>query len=195
MECLFGFVGKDFVVTVSDNSAARSITVMKTDEVKSRELNKHTLMLYSGEPGDTVQFAEFIQCNVQLYGIRNGVELSPVSAARYTRRELANSLRSKHPYQVNLLIGGCNEKEGPSLHWIDYLGAYTSVPFASHGYGAFYLMSLFDRFHRPDINTEEAKVLVQKCIEELKRRFIVNLPNFSIKIIDREGIRDLDVVY
>ncbi|KAK9762217.1 Proteasome subunit beta type-4 [Basidiobolus ranarum] len=104
MECLFGFIGKDFVVTVSDNSTARSITVMKTDEVKSRELNNHILLLYSGEPGDRAQFAELSQCNIQLYGIRNGFELSPVSAARYTRRGLANSLRNKVNFQLTLCL-------------------------------------------------------------------------------------------
>lgn len=68
---------------------------MKHGEDKSRELNKHTLMLYTGEPGDTVQFAEYIQRNIQLYGIRNGIPLSTKATANFTRRELASSLRSR----------------------------------------------------------------------------------------------------
>lgn len=68
---------------------------MKHGEDKSRELNKNTLMLYTGEAGDTVQFAEYIQRNIQLYGIRNGVPLSVHATANYTRGQLATSLRSR----------------------------------------------------------------------------------------------------
>lgn len=50
-------------------------------------------MLVSGEAGDTIQFSEFIEQNVQLYKIRQGHELSPHAAANYTRKNLADMLR------------------------------------------------------------------------------------------------------
>jgi len=99
MECLFGITGKDFALMAGDTVAARSIVVMKATEDKSRALTPHTVLFYTGEPGDTVTFAEFIQRNIRLYGIRNGIELSPKAAANYTRRELADSLRSKVQYR------------------------------------------------------------------------------------------------
>jgi 20S proteasome subunit beta 4 len=36
---------------------------------------------------------------------------------------LAEALR-KNPYQVNLLLGGYDEKKGPSLYYMDYMGAF-----------------------------------------------------------------------
>ncbi|CAG8634488.1 3580_t:CDS:2, partial [Cetraspora pellucida] len=176
MEFLIGITGKDFVLTAADTSAARSITVMKSTEDKSRDLNKHNIMLYSGESGDTVTFAEYIQRNVRLYGIRNGIELTPKAAATFTRKELATSLRSR-----------------PHLYWIDYLGSSTEVPFAAHGYGAYYCMSILDRYHHPDITLDEAKVLVKKCIDELKSRFVINLLDFKIKVTDQDGIREITI--
>ncbi|CAG8478174.1 12028_t:CDS:2 [Acaulospora morrowiae] len=194
MECLIGFVGNGFVLTATDTSAARSITVMKSNEDKSRDLNKHIMLLYCGEPGDTVHFAEYIQRNVKLYGIVNGIELTPKAAATFTRRQLANSLRSRKPYAVNLLIAGHDTtKSTPHLYWIDYLGTSVEVPFSAHGYGAYYCLSLLDRYHRPDINLEEAKVLIRKCIDELKTRFIINLSDFKIKITDKDGIREITI--
>lgn len=95
MECLFGITGKDFTLLAADTTSARSIVVMKGNENKSRILNEHTVMLFTGEPGDTVNFAEYIQRNIQLYKIRNGMDLSPKAAANFTRRELADSLRSR----------------------------------------------------------------------------------------------------
>lgn len=52
-------------------------------------------MSVTGEPGDTVQFAEYIAKNIQLYKMRNGYDLSPKAAATYTRRNLAEYLRSR----------------------------------------------------------------------------------------------------
>lgn len=95
MECLFGITGNGFTLLSADTVSARSIVVMKGTEDKSRQLNAHTVLLYSGEPGDTVNFAEYIQRNIKLYGIRNGIELSPKATATFTRRELADSLRSR----------------------------------------------------------------------------------------------------
>lgn len=39
------------------------------------KLSEKILMLCVGEAGDTVQFAEYIQKNVQLYKMRNGKHL------------------------------------------------------------------------------------------------------------------------
>lgn len=43
------------------------------DDDKFYQLSDHLLMLVSGEPGDTIQFAEFIAKNIQLYKMRNGM--------------------------------------------------------------------------------------------------------------------------
>jgi len=55
METLYGIVGADFVLTASDTAAARSILLYKNNEDKSRALSDRSLLLYSGESGDTVQ--------------------------------------------------------------------------------------------------------------------------------------------
>ena len=52
-------------------------------------------MAVTGESGDTTIFAEYIARCFQLYKMRNGYELSPPAAASFTRRQLADALRSK----------------------------------------------------------------------------------------------------
>jgi len=66
----------------------------QTDD-KSRILNRHNLLTFAGEPGDTIQFAEYVQANVQLYGMRNDTELDSDAVASFTRRELADNLRTR----------------------------------------------------------------------------------------------------
>lgn len=70
MECAFGITGKGFAIIASDSNAARSIVKMKSDEDKQKVLSEHLVLTYSGEPGDTLQFSEYIERNLRLYSIR-----------------------------------------------------------------------------------------------------------------------------
>jgi hypothetical protein len=89
----------------------------------------------------SVQFAEFIQANIQLYSMRNGMELSPAATANFVRGELATALRSRRPYTVNLLLGGYDKIEDkPTLYWIDYLASLAPLPYAAHGYAQYVLL-------------------------------------------------------
>lgn len=56
-------------------------------------IDDHKLMCLAGEPGDRVQFSEFIIANVKLYALRNDRKLSTHAVAHFTRRELATALR------------------------------------------------------------------------------------------------------
>nr|CAG5866122.1 unnamed protein product [Menidia menidia] len=223
MEYLIGIQGPDFVLVAADNVAASSIIQMKHDYDKMFKLSEKILLLCVGEAGDTVQFAEYIQKNVQLYKMRNGYELSPAAAANFTRKNLADYLRSRTPYHVNLLLAGYDEADGPGLFYMDYLSALAKAPFAAHGYGAFLTLSILDRYYKPGLlarhlTREEAVDLLKKCIEEvgvgssvgrflcgffpgsncfsdllqLNRRFILNLHSFNVRIIDKEGIHDME---
>ena len=90
------------------------------------------------DAGNKVQFAEYIQANIQLYSMRNDTDLGPSAVANFVRGELAKSLRSRKPYTVNLLLGGLDPiTEKPSLYWLDYLAALAPVPYAAHGYAQY----------------------------------------------------------
>lgn len=165
MDVSFAITGKGYVILAADTTAAHSIIKVKLDEDKIKELSPHLCMAYSGEPGmrispafpsfvlmltlltgDTVQFAEYIERNIRLYQIRNLYPLRPSSAASWIRRSLADSLRSRKPYSVNLLLGGYDTNtHTPHLYWMDYLGTLSEVPFAAHGYGSYFALSLLDR--------------------------------------------------
>ena len=53
----------------------------------------HSSVRMAGEPGDRVQFSEFIIANVRLYALRNDFPLSTPAVANFTRCELAEALR------------------------------------------------------------------------------------------------------
>ena len=156
--------------------------------------------------------AEFIQRNITLYQIRNTYPLRPSAAAAWIRRSLADSLRSRNPYSVNLLVAGYDPSvHEPSLYWIDYLGTLTQVPFAAHGYGAYFVLSLLDklvvplhmhtyslstvvRYHNPDASLEEGLAVLKRCVQELAKRLIVSPDKYKVKVVDKDGVREVDLM-
>jgi len=82
-------------LSATSKATVRGVTVLNQTDDKSRSLNKHNLLIFAGESGDTIQFAEFIQANVQLYGMKNDTELNSDAVAAFTRREMADNLRTR----------------------------------------------------------------------------------------------------
>jgi len=194
MECSFSLTGKGYVIVAADTTAARSIVKMKVDEDKIKALGPHLLMAYSGEPGDTIQFAEYVERNVRLYQIRNIYALRPSAVASWIRRSLAESLRSRKPYAVNLLLGGYDTaSHEPHLYWIDYLGTMASVPFAAHGYGSYFALSLLDRYHDPEATLEEGLSTLKRCIDEVAKRLVVAPGKYTVKVVDKDGVREIEL--
>lgn len=54
-------------------------------------------------------------------------------------------------------------------------------------------MGLLDRYYEKDLSVDAAKELLKKCLRELKVRFIVNFPKFTVKLIDKDGVRVIDL--
>eukprot|EP00475_Leptophrys_vorax_P034722 TRINITY_DN56439_c0_g1_i1.p1 TRINITY_DN56439_c0_g1~~TRINITY_DN56439_c0_g1_i1.p1 ORF type:complete len:224 (+),score=30.53 TRINITY_DN56439_c0_g1_i1:157-828(+) len=191
MDCLFGLVGDGFALVVADTSAAHSIVIKKTDEDKIMLLDDFKLMGTSGAGGDRVQFSEFIQKNLHLYAFRNSISLTTAAAANYTRLELATALRSRGAYQANLLLAGFDEGAGPSLYYLDYLATLHKVKHTAIGYCAYFILSIFDKMYKDNLTLDEALVIVDQCIHEVRTRLVVSPPNFLIKIVDKDGAREL----
>lgn len=122
----------------------------------------------------------------------NNIDLRPKAAASWIRSQLAESIRSRNPYQVNLLLGGYDTPTAePALYWVDYLGTKASVPYAAHGYASYLTLSTMDRYHRPDMTLDEALDLLRRCINEMRTRFVIDVGNFHVRVIDINGVREV----
>jgi 20S proteasome subunit beta 4 len=193
MDIILGVTTKDSVILATSKSAVRGISVLKATDDKTMDLNDHSLLAFTGEAGDTLHFAEFLQANIKLYGIRHGIDMSGNAVSSFARNELAKALRSRKPFQVNLLIGSYDQKtDKPTLNWIDYLAAKAQLPYAAHGYAAFYVSSLLDRHYKPGMSEEDALDLIRACVKELRTRMPIDFKGVQIKIVDRNGIRQGD---
>ncbi|KAJ1995545.1 Proteasome subunit beta type-4 [Coemansia spiralis] len=195
MDAQFAIVGRDFAISVTDTGVSRSIVKMKHNQDKSWQLTPYTIMTVTGEPGDIEMFSEYIQSNIKLYSVRNAQDLTPKEIANFIRGELAEALRSRNAFSVNLLVTGFDKVTGEaSLYRIDYLASMAKVPFGSHATPSFILYSVLDREYTPDITLEQGLEIVKKCIAALKTRFVVDMPEFTVKVVDAQGTRSIDIV-
>ena len=84
MDIILGIKVSDGTLIATSKAATRGISILKDTDDKTRHLNAHNLIAYTGEAGDTVQFAEYVQANIQLYSMReNDIELSPKATASF----------------------------------------------------------------------------------------------------------------
>merc|ERR1719222_224339 len=174
-EAVFGIQGKDFVLMAADAHAVQSIACLK-DDVDKIFVVQNYAMACVGPNGDVTNFMEYISKNIRLYQLRNSLNLSVKATVNFTRNELAAALR-KGPFQTDLIIAGVDE-DGPSLYFMDYLASAEKVNKAAHGYGAYFALSIMDRYYKPDLTLEEGKDIMRKCIQEMKTRFVLHLGEF-----------------
>lgn len=192
MDIVLGIRLKDSTLIATSKAFTRGISVLKATDDKTIDLNEHNMIAFTGESGDTTQFAEHIKANVQLFGLREGYDMESSEIASFVRHELATSIRSRKPYQVQILVAGVKDDGEGFLSMIDYLGTRCDLPYAAHGYAAFYTMSLLDHHYKDDIDLDTGLRLLKLCEEELNKRMPIDFKGLNVKIVDKEGIRVID---
>ena len=72
---------------------------------------------------------------------------------------------------------------------MDYMASLSSVNFGAHGYAANFILSVFDRDWKKGLTFDEGMEVVRKCLYELKTRFLISQPVFTVKVVDQTGTR------
>jgi 20S proteasome subunit beta 4 len=120
---------------------------------------------------------------------KKGYDLSVSGAANFTRRNLADSIRSSKQYSVNSLMGGCDSCDGPDLYYMDYLCSEAEVTCSANGYGSYIVLGVLDRYYKPDL-TKGRAIEIQMCANKIKTRFLIDLACFKVKVMNSEGVKD-----
>lgn len=84
-----------------------------------------------------------------------------------------------HPQNVSY-FQCLDRKESWALYWRGIRECDT---------GAYFILSLMDRYYEKNMSLDKALQLVYKCIDEVRNRLVVAPPNFVIKIVDKDGAR------
>jgi len=166
--------------------------VLNQSADKIVELDSHKLLGVGGDPADCVQEPEYFKKNISLNYFRNSVPMSTHAVANYVRGEKSANLR-KGMKVVDMLLGGYDEGVGPSLYFVDYLASMQKLDKGAHGYTGFFVTSLLDFHWKPGMTEAEGLHLMGLCSAEMQRRFSMAMPKWCIKIVDKNGIRRLEM--
>ena len=190
MDCVFGIQGNDYILLAGDRaSVSNSIIKLQDTDHKILKLTDSQMIACVGEAYDKKNFSKYIKANMENYYFQNGQRLTTDETAAYIRKELAEGIRSS-PHQCNCLVAGF-DVDGPKLYWLDYLGSYAKLLKAAHGYGAYFLYGLMDNFYKKDLSLKDGEMIITKCINELKTRFSINMVDFDVFKITKDGIEDI----
>jgi len=190
MDSIFGITGKDFVMIASDKAVVQSIIKMQDDDNKLISLPDSKIMGTAADVSIRKDFTRLIKANISLASIKYNQNLLTSEVANFTRNTIWESLRTRNAYQAPTLIAGMDDGE-PSLYLIEQLGGMERVTRGAIGYCSHFLYGLMDSCYKNDLSKEEAEECIKKCISELKTRFLMNLVNFDVKIIDSNGVTDI----
>lgn len=191
MDIILGIQLPEGTLLATSRAFTRGISIIKATDNKTKVLNESNIMAFTGESGDTTQFAEHVAANVQLKGLRDGYDMRSNEIASFVRHELATSLRTRKPYQVQVLLAGYDGQSG-FLSMIDYLGTRCDLPYAAHGYAAFYTMSLLDHHYRDTLSLEDGLKLLKMCDEELCKRMPMDYKGLRLHLVDKDGVREIE---
>ncbi|CAM9452751.1 unnamed protein product [Ectocarpus sp. 12 AP-2014] len=193
MNTLMGVKGRDFVLLGGDSAFFRSVVIMDTEYRKVVELSENVLVAASGDQGDVEVFVEWLKRNARLMQLESSRPVGARTLAHFARRNLADKLRKQGAGQaVTALLGGWNEVAcQPELFWLDALGALQDVPFGAHGLASRFALSLLDNGFREGMSLHEARHLMETCFRQLERRYLVSSVGFSMKVVDKDGCRDV----
>ena len=190
MDCVFGIQGKDYILLAGDKAAVgNSIIKFQDSDSKLLKLTDNQMIATVGESFDKKDFPKYVKANMEAYYFENGQRLTTDETASYIRYLLATGIRSS-PHQCNCLLAGF-DVDGPKLYWLDYLGSYVKLLKAAHGYGAYFLYGLMDNFYKKDMSLADGEMVIKNCIKELKTRFSINMVNFDVFKITKNGIEDI----
>ena len=73
------------------------------------------------------------------------------------------------------------------------MGTLSEVPFAAHGYGSYFALSLLDRYHNPEGTVEEGIATLKRCIDQVSKRLVVAPGKYKVKIVDKDGVREVEI--
>ncbi|XP_017075215.2 probable proteasome subunit beta type-2 [Drosophila eugracilis] len=194
METVLGIKGTDYVILASDTMKAKSVMWLDDDKSKIYRLTDYSIMSAVGDGGDCLQFSDFIARNLDLYKVTNGYDLTFRGTVHFIRNNLSAYLRSNARYQVSLLVAGFDPCNGPELFYIDQLGNTVPTRFGGHGTGINFCTAILEEFYKPQMDKMAAYNLIQKCVLEIQKRIVINLRNFDVFMISKEGITKLSPI-
>ncbi|NLZ29919.1 MAG: archaeal proteasome endopeptidase complex subunit beta [Methanomicrobiales archaeon] len=164
-----GLIFKDGVVLATEMRATMGNLIASKRAKKIYKITPRIAMTTAGGVGDAQQLVRILQVECSLYEMRRGKTMS-VGAASTLLSNYLNQNRY-YPYYVQLLMGGFDDDNGPSVYSVDALGGVSREDeIVATGSGSPIAYGVLEDQFRPDMSEEEAKDLAIRAVRSAMRR-------------------------
>ncbi|XP_073495870.1 proteasome subunit beta type-7 [Phyllobates terribilis] len=155
-----GLVFKDGIVLGADTRATEGMVVADKNCSKIHYIAPNVYCCGAGTAADTEMTTQMISSNMELHSLSTG-RLPRVATAN---RMLKQMLFRYQGYIGAALVLGGVDCSGPHLYSIYPHGSTDKLPYVTMGSGSLAAMAVFEDRYKPDMEEEDAKLLVRNAI-------------------------------
>jgi len=179
---IVGMVYKDGVVLGADTRATAGSIVADKNCSKIHRLANKIYCCGAGTAADTEMTTRSIESQLELLRLNIGREVPVIAANRLLKQFL---FRYQGHISAALVVGGV-DKTGSHIYCIYPHGSTDKLPYATMGSGSLAAMAVFEAGWKPDMEEEEAKILVRDAIVAGIKNDLGSGSNVDINVIRKD---------
>lgn len=182
-----GLVTRDHVILAADKRATAGQMIYHKQVKKIATITNYAAMTISGLVADAQFLIENARYIARDYELNTGRPISIRGLASSISTILSVYLR-RFPFIVQLLIGGYDQYEGPSLYYLDLYGTLTKENFMATGSGSPVAFGLLEANYRPDLDLDTAVDMAVRAVLAAQARDGFSGEGVDVVVIGRRGI-------
>ncbi|KAM6976324.1 proteasome subunit beta type-10 [Tautogolabrus adspersus] len=182
-----GIVYKDGVILGADTRATDDMVVADKNCMKIHFIAPNIYCCGAGVAADADITTQIMASNVELHTLNTG---RPPLVAMVTRQLKQMLFRYQGHIGSSLIVGGV-DVTGAHLYGVYPHGSYDKLPFVTMGSGAAAAVSVFEDRFKPNMELEEAKMLVRDAIAAGIFCDLGSGSNIDLCVITERGVKYL----
>lgn len=179
----------DGILMITDTLASYGGLARFKDVQRQHKVNSHTLLGGSGEFSDFQYITDTLLKELVLSDFieDDGYSRSPKEIHSYLARVLYNRRSKMNPLYNQLIVAGYEDGESV-LGAVDLYGSSYIDDILATGYGTYLAIPILRRKWRPDMTYDEAKGLLEECMNVLFYRDCRTINRYHLGKVTKEGV-------
>jgi len=179
------FVFNGGILMAVDSRASMGSYIGSNSVRKVVTLSDYMLGTIAGGAADCSFWQRNLSLQCRMHDLREGKRITTAAASKL----LSNTIYGYRGrgLSMGIMIGGWDEKLGPSLYYLDDDGTRLKGKLFSVGSGGTYAYGVVDREYRPDLTEDEAVELGKRAIFHATHRDAYSGGVINVFIINQNG--------
>ncbi len=184
-----GIVCKDGVVLGTERRASMGNLIASKQAKKVFQIQDKIGLTMAGSVGDAQKLVRAIKAESNIYKLKREKGISVKAISTLMSNIMSGGVL---PYFVQLIIGGVDDSEGPSLYVLDPGGGSLQEKMVATGSGSPIAYGVLEDRYEEEISVEEGKELVVRAIRQAMKRDSASGDGIDVAKITSESFKILE---